>query len=293
ALEQTPTAKDFKEAETALESARTKRQEDDKHYKENKAEIDKELGDKASDRYYVANKAKLDSLAGDKQRSDMRFNDTKADLESILSFYNEEMEINPDSDRAKEYKKKIVELEKKLAEAKEKKDEIYNKILVYRLANDKIEKPVTKAVADTKKVTDKFDGQVKAAILNRWGLGDSIRAWPIIDAFASPLKIQQFTIEDVPIDYNFKYVTRFDRCMTCHQGIDRGTYTRSMLASLTEITEEQDQKWQDVKETLKSRKSAFEGLPEAAHLPDAARLGDLKRIPADYLTQGRINEFAA
>src|SRR5262249_57929814 len=118
ALEQIPTAKDFKEAETALQSARTKRQEDDQHYKENKAEIDKELGDKASDRYYVANKAKLDSLAGDKQRSDMRFNDTKADLESILSFYNEEMEINPDSDRAKEYKKKIVELEKKLAEAK-------------------------------------------------------------------------------------------------------------------------------------------------------------------------------
>ena len=52
-------------------------------------------------------------------------------------------------------------------------------------------------------------------------MADSLRTLPVINGFADPLKIQQFTINDIPIDYNFKIVTRFDRCMTCHLGIDR------------------------------------------------------------------------
>src|SRR6516165_7694517 len=274
AMDNIPSTKEFKEAETALESARKKRAGQDQEYEENKA--------------------KINDLAGKKQRSDMDYNDAKAVLESKKSFYDLLTIFNPTAASALEdYKKEIAEKELLLEKAKKEKDRIYNDILELRLKNDKIEEPVTKAVAAMKKVTDKFDGQVKTAILNRWGLGDSIRAWPIIDGFASPLKIHQFTIEDIPIDYNFKYVTRYDRCMTCHQGIDRPAYTKSLLASLTDISEEQDAKWQDVKETLKSRKSAFEGLPEAVHLPDAGQLGDLKKISADYLTNARINEFAA
>ena len=32
--------------------------------------------------------------------------------------------------------------------------------------------------------------------------------------------------------YNFKGVTRFDRCTTCHKGIARPTYTKENLADL-------------------------------------------------------------
>lgn len=49
---------------------------------------------------------------------------------------------------------------------------------------------------------------------------DEILAAPIIDGFASPLKVQQYVLEDLPLDYNFKKVTRFDRCKTCHLGIE-------------------------------------------------------------------------
>jgi cytochrome c2 len=48
---------------------------------------------------------------------------------------------------------------------------------------------------------------------------------PIIDGFMSPLRLRQTVHDNLPLDYNFKKVTRFDRCMTCHQGIDQAGFT--------------------------------------------------------------------
>ncbi|MGP0063753.1 MAG: c-type cytochrome [Isosphaeraceae bacterium] len=41
-----------------------------------------------------------------------------------------------------------------------------------------------------------------------------------------PTKIQQISLPDLTINYNFKEVPRYDRCMTCHQGIDRIGYDK-------------------------------------------------------------------
>ena len=41
---------------------------------------------------------------------------------------------------------------------------------------------------------------------------------------APPTKIQQISLPDLTINYNFKDVPRYDRCTTCHQGIDRLGY---------------------------------------------------------------------
>ena len=43
---------------------------------------------------------------------------------------------------------------------------------------------------------------------------------PIIDAFGRPLKINQIWLPQLTINYNFRDVARFDRCTTCHQGMD-------------------------------------------------------------------------
>ncbi len=51
-----------------------------------------------------------------------------------------------------------------------------------------------------------------------------MRGLPIIDLAAPPTKIQQITLPELTINYNFKDVPRFDRCTTCHQGIDRIGY---------------------------------------------------------------------
>ncbi len=54
------------------------------------------------------------------------------------------------------------------------------------------------------------------------GLGKRFLELPIFDAFNSPLKISNLWHEDNKIEYgSFGQVRRFDRCTTCHQGIDK------------------------------------------------------------------------
>ncbi len=50
--------------------------------------------------------------------------------------------------------------------------------------------------------------------------------WPFLEAFARPLTVDQTWLPDLTIDYNFRRVARFDRCRTCHQGIDRAAPAR-------------------------------------------------------------------
>jgi cbb3-type cytochrome oxidase cytochrome c subunit len=47
-----------------------------------------------------------------------------------------------------------------------------------------------------------------------------------MDFAAPPTKIQQISLPDLTINYNFKEVPRYDRCATCHQGIDRKGYEK-------------------------------------------------------------------
>jgi len=44
---------------------------------------------------------------------------------------------------------------------------------------------------------------------------------PILDAFNSPLQIENLWDDDNTIDFNFSRVRRFDRCTTCHQAIQK------------------------------------------------------------------------
>ncbi len=54
-----------------------------------------------------------------------------------------------------------------------------------------------------------------------------LRALPGIDMAASPTRIQQISLPDLKINYNFKDVPRYDRCTTCHLGIDRLNYDKA------------------------------------------------------------------
>ena len=67
-------------------------------------------------------------------------------------------------------------------------------------------------------------------------LGKKWLELPILDAFNSPLKIDNLWHEGNMIDYNFSKVRRFDRCTTCHQAIQKtqpGSATDPAYASLT------------------------------------------------------------
>ncbi len=52
-------------------------------------------------------------------------------------------------------------------------------------------------------------------------LGKRILELPIVDAFGGPLKVDQIWLPDLTIDINFKRIARFDRCVTCHQAMQK------------------------------------------------------------------------
>src|SRR5207253_7036616 len=111
------------------------------------------------------------------------------------------------------------------------------------------------SIGELKKLLDDFDRQVNLAVKKQWGVGDYIRSIPVIEGFASPTKIEQFTLNDLTIDYNFKGVTRFDRCTTCHKGIARPTYTKENLTDLIYVANsETEQQLANAHEILKLRK---------------------------------------
>ncbi len=88
-----------------------------------------------------------------------------------------------------------------------------------------------------KKVAGAFERFGKLAAQKNWGMGDTFRALPILDGFESPTKVKQIWLPDLTIDYSFKEVPRYDRCTTCHLGIDRPALTKESLASLGDLKE--------------------------------------------------------
>ena len=54
-----------------------------------------------------------------------------------------------------------------------------------------------------KALTADFDRFLKVAEQKQWTFGDWVRALPVIDAFQSPTKIQQVTLDELPTEARF------------------------------------------------------------------------------------------
>lgn len=273
ALDQMPGTDEFDAAKKAVAKARQERES-------KKDEIDKL-------------RSQITAKLPEKEESDKKYQTIKADLDSISSFYDIEVEEHgSNSAKAKSYRDQITVLKTKESEAKAEKDAILAGIKDHQAKVDVLEKPLTDALSNWKKVDDKFDAQVKLAITKQWGWGDWFRALPVIDGFASPIKVHQFTIKDVTIDYNFAQVTRFDRCMTCHQAIDKPAFAKGKVQELTRIDSDYDGKLAEARKIMYERRQALKGLPERASLPKWTAL-QLTRVPKTELTEARVNEYCA
>ncbi|HWA99079.1 MAG TPA: hypothetical protein VG713_11330 [Pirellulales bacterium] len=55
----------------------------------------------------------------------------------------------------------------------------------------------------------------------RPNFGKRLLEMPIIDAFGRPLKVDNLWLPQLTFNNNFRDVARFDRCTTCHQGIEK------------------------------------------------------------------------
>ena len=92
-------------------------------------------------------------------------------------------------------------------------------------ARDGAEKIVASKELDAMKTElSRLDDQVA---LNTSNVGEWFTRLPVLNAlYSGNVKIDQNWLPDLTINYNFKEVPRFDRCTTCHQGIDRVGYDK-------------------------------------------------------------------
>ncbi|MDZ4817859.1 MAG: c-type cytochrome, partial [Planctomycetota bacterium] len=111
--------------------------------------------------------------------------------------------------------------------------------------------------------------QLHAALLDRQPrFGKRILELPIIDAFGSPLRIDQIWLPQLTLNNNFRDVARFDRCNTCHQAMDKTApgsaiepgYPQQQTFTLTLATPSEQPQSGDVSADAAEDASEFERL---------------------------------
>jgi len=250
--------------------------------------------------------AEVAQLLPKKTATETRLQNTKADYDSAISYFNiavEQSEAGKDSPDAKKYLAVADKLQPQM-DALRGELEALNE-LIERAADtqfaveggsislNEAQRRLKDVEARHKKLTGDFDRFLKLAAQKQWGLGDTVRALPVIDGFASPVKIKQTFHDDLPIDYGgFKYVTRYDRCTTCHLGIDKASYDRASLARLVNDPNADPElmaKCEDAQRALQERqKQNPDGNQDVNQL--SARALQPKAV---RLSEGQVNMFAA
>ncbi|MGF1579021.1 MAG: hypothetical protein ACFCD0_06625 [Gemmataceae bacterium] len=236
----------------------------------------------------------IDDLVPLKDKANLKYQNLKATFDSLTSFYHIAVDKHgKTSSEAQEHRESLEELSTKLDVAQSETKKITNDILFLQKQLADKREPLTMAITNLNKLHDKFDSAVRLAAKKRWGGAHLFRGLPILDGFASPVQVKQFTIRDIPIDYNFAHVTRFDRCMTCHLGIGKSQFTRENLRELTEEPSTNMRiRFGNAVNRLKARRKALEGTDAFKLLPTPEDL-KLSYLKKSYLTETRINQFCA
>ncbi len=251
-------------------------------------------------------------------RADADYRSLKAEYDSKESLYNiavdEDNKARADALRAELYNSGG--LRDRRDAAKVRVEEATRKLQEDQKVQSEAERKQADAEAKLKKMRTDLDRYRKLAKQKEWGWQDWILSQPVIDGFASPYKIQQFTLNDLPIDYSFKYVTRYDRCTTCHLGMDRAAYEPKALKELVKppdalkakldgfrkmLTDYKQERQKALAEKQKSgplspgEKKELEDL--SANVVAGFNLNDLPAtvptVAAGELTDARVKQFAA
>ncbi len=208
--------------------------------------------------------------------------DKKAEYDSLMSFYNIEIEHKgPETHEAQAYQKEMTRLTEPLAQLQREIEEAQAEIgtinakrytvqaggETVEISPKEADDRLSRAEDKHKKLTEEFDRFAKLAAQKTWKWDDWVRTLPVLDAFASPVKIQQYTLDELPIDYSFKYVTRYDRCATCHLGLEKSSYDKETLTKLTQdpaSDTELQRNLDNAKEAVKERNRIIEAYNKTA-----------------------------
>lgn len=220
-----------------IEDAKLKASEDEK-LAEQKAKnqaaieaIDRKIEEAARTR--EANSSRLRELDREINLVGGRFEDLdtrkrfmKAELDSQRSLYDGMIDRGEERKALTYLSTTVDDTEQKLLDIS-----IEHQVVEKDLAAKKAEREhllgdVDSLVKEREKLTREAD-RVRRVIEQKerqyFGITAWIRGLPGLDV-VPPTKIQQISLPDLTINYNFKDVPRYDRCTTCHQGIDRIGY---------------------------------------------------------------------
>jgi cbb3-type cytochrome oxidase cytochrome c subunit len=173
--------------------------------------------------------SELNRLGGTAERLDTRRKFQKATLDSKRSFYDGMIDRGEEREARQYLTTVVAEAERELdslskeleaAQATRKAKQEEKEELLGRVDNLKKQKEgLTRDAARVQRSLDQKEAQY-------FGLQAWFRSLPLMDFAAPPTKIQQISLPELTINYNFKEVPRYDRCATCHQGIDRIGYDK-------------------------------------------------------------------
>ena len=178
----------------------------------------------------------LDRQGGKVQLLDMQRRFKKADLDSKRSLYDGMIERNEEHEARSFLMNVVTGAERELdglsrgleKETKEQKAiETHKDELLHHVDNLKKERDRLTREADRVQRAIEQKQQLYGSP-DSWfsGIMAFLRGLPGFDLMP-PTKIQQISLPELTINYNFKEVPRYDRCTTCHQGIDRIGYDKA------------------------------------------------------------------
>ncbi len=174
----------------------------------------------------------LSTLDGDKERLDMAKRFAKTELDSKRSLYDGMIDRGEDRgareylagvvadaekallDRSKDFEAALAKYDAK----KNEKETLLGNVTVLEKEKEGLRREFERVQRLIKQKDDLY------GLGGMWASANAfLRDLPGIDIMA-PTKIQQISLPELLINYNFKEVPRYDRCQTCHQGIDKLGY---------------------------------------------------------------------
>ena len=190
--------------------------------KEELKQLEKQLAaarEQASGVVAEAERAKR-KILGDAQRKEQELSFQKAERDSIASFYDIEVDKG-NHEKAEEIKQELSKMDAELATLRQESEKLNAEL--DEAEQKKVEANAASNVTDLEKEIQAKKKEMERVQQKRWTIWSALRSSPVLDAFSPAVKVDQVVLDQLPIHYSFKGVPRFDRCTTCHKGIDAVT----------------------------------------------------------------------
>ena len=155
----------------------------------------------------------------------------RADLDATKSKYDLGIRDQIPAERLKQIQSNLKKIESEVAVL----TASYQAANQQRKALETIKKELMARESDALKQLAEFNAtrqQLQSKLAENAAFGRGLLELPIIDAFGRPLQIDQIWLPNLTLNNNFRDVARFDRCTTCHQGIDQTAPGSAVLAGV-------------------------------------------------------------